>query len=124
MQRDIPDFALVVGVPARQIGWISTHGERLKLPLTGSASALCEYSGEIQTRWKKSFKRDHLEMFPSIDLEVQEMFINNKIKSLIGAVLTRGKYILLARSCKIKGAFILFAGRKSCISVATETGAL
>ena len=40
MQRDIPDFALVVGVPARQIGWISTHGERLKLPLTGSASAV------------------------------------------------------------------------------------
>ena len=30
---DVPDFALVVGVPARQIGWMSRHGERLDLPL-------------------------------------------------------------------------------------------
>ena len=54
VQRDIPDFALVVGVPARQIGWISAHGERLKLPLCGSASALCEYSGD---KYKLAGKR-------------------------------------------------------------------
>jgi UDP-2-acetamido-3-amino-2,3-dideoxy-glucuronate N-acetyltransferase len=39
---DVPAYALVVGVPARQIGWISEHGERLDLPLRlapGSASA-------------------------------------------------------------------------------------
>jgi UDP-2-acetamido-3-amino-2,3-dideoxy-glucuronate N-acetyltransferase len=30
---DVPAHALVVGVPARQIGWISAHGERLALPL-------------------------------------------------------------------------------------------
>ena len=29
VQKDVPDFALMVGVPARQIGWISRHGERL-----------------------------------------------------------------------------------------------
>ena len=27
--RNIPDFALMVGVPARRIGWMSAHGERL-----------------------------------------------------------------------------------------------
>lgn len=27
--RDVPDFALVVGVPARQIGWVGRAGERL-----------------------------------------------------------------------------------------------
>jgi UDP-2-acetamido-3-amino-2,3-dideoxy-glucuronate N-acetyltransferase len=27
--KDVPDFALVVGVPARRIGWMSHHGERL-----------------------------------------------------------------------------------------------
>src|SRR5690606_3094678 len=26
---DVPAYALVVGVPARQIGWMSEHGERL-----------------------------------------------------------------------------------------------
>lgn len=41
VQRDVPDFALVVGVPARQIGWMSRHGERLALPLVGDGEAAC-----------------------------------------------------------------------------------
>jgi UDP-2-acetamido-3-amino-2,3-dideoxy-glucuronate N-acetyltransferase len=44
--RDVPAFALMAGVPARQIGWISRHGERLGLPLTGDAEAPCPHSGE------------------------------------------------------------------------------
>ncbi len=36
---DVPDHALVVGVPARQIGWMSAHGERLDLPLVLPADA-------------------------------------------------------------------------------------
>jgi serine acetyltransferase len=27
--RDVPDFALVVGVPARQVGWVGKAGRRL-----------------------------------------------------------------------------------------------
>ena len=46
VQKDVPDFALVVGVPARQIGWMSRHGERLELPLRGDASATCPHSGD------------------------------------------------------------------------------
>lgn len=44
--RDVPDFALVVGVPAKQIGWMSRHGERLDLPLEGEAEAACPTTGE------------------------------------------------------------------------------
>lgn len=39
--KDVKPFALVVGVPAEQIGWISEHGERLSLPLVGRATARC-----------------------------------------------------------------------------------
>src|SRR5687767_13861713 len=46
VSRDVPDFALVVGVPARRIGWMSRHGERLELPLSGDAEALCPATGE------------------------------------------------------------------------------
>lgn len=46
INRDVPDFALMVGVPARQAGWMSRHGERLPLPLTGSAEALCPHTGD------------------------------------------------------------------------------
>ena len=45
VQKDVPDFALVVGVPARQIGWMSEHGERLDLPLIGNAEAFCTQTG-------------------------------------------------------------------------------
>lgn len=44
--RDVPDFALVTGVPARPIGWVSRHGERLSLPLEGDAEASCPATGE------------------------------------------------------------------------------
>ena len=39
VNKDVPDFALVVGVPARQIGWMSRHGEQLDLPLAGNGQA-------------------------------------------------------------------------------------
>ncbi len=44
--RDVADHALVAGVPARQIGWISRHGERLELPLHGDGEARCPHTGE------------------------------------------------------------------------------
>ena len=43
---DVPDFALVVGVPARRIGWRSRHGERLDLPSSGRGEAQCPATGE------------------------------------------------------------------------------
>jgi len=43
---DVPDFALVVGVPAQRIGWMSRHGERLALPAVGQGEALCPVTGE------------------------------------------------------------------------------
>ena len=38
VNRDVPDFALVVGVPAKQVGWMSAYGEQLDLELGGSGS--------------------------------------------------------------------------------------
>ncbi len=43
---DVPAFALVVGVPARRIGWMSAHGERLALPVRGDGEAICPATGE------------------------------------------------------------------------------
>lgn len=49
VNKDVPDYALMVGIPARQIGWMSEYGERLDLPLTGNAEALCEHTGAKYT---------------------------------------------------------------------------
>ena len=46
INRDVPGYALMVGVPARQIGWMSEHGERLDLPLEGIGDAICAHTGE------------------------------------------------------------------------------
>lgn len=45
VNKDVPAYALMVGVPARQIGWMSEHGEQLSLPLHGQANAVCPHSG-------------------------------------------------------------------------------
>jgi UDP-2-acetamido-3-amino-2,3-dideoxy-glucuronate N-acetyltransferase len=46
INRNVPDYALMVGVPARQIGWMSRHGEQLALPLTGEGAAVCPHTGD------------------------------------------------------------------------------
>ena len=47
VNRDVPDFALMLGVPARQNGWMSRFGERLDgLPLLGDGEATCPHTGD------------------------------------------------------------------------------
>jgi UDP-2-acetamido-3-amino-2,3-dideoxy-glucuronate N-acetyltransferase len=45
VRQDVRPYALMAGVPAKQIGWMSRHGERLDLPLTGTGLATCSGSG-------------------------------------------------------------------------------
>jgi UDP-2-acetamido-3-amino-2,3-dideoxy-glucuronate N-acetyltransferase len=44
VQKDVADFALMVGVPARRIGWMSRHGEKLVFDAGGEA--LCPHTGD------------------------------------------------------------------------------
>jgi len=46
VNKDVPDYALIVGVPGKQIGWMSEFGEQLSLPLQGQGSAVCEHTGD------------------------------------------------------------------------------
>ena len=41
VKKDVPDYALVVGVPAKHIGWMSRFGAQLNLPLEGVGEATC-----------------------------------------------------------------------------------
>ena len=45
VNRDVKPYALVAGVPARHIGWMSRHGEQLDLPLDGDGEATCSATG-------------------------------------------------------------------------------
>ena len=46
VNRDVKPFALMVGVPAKQIGWMSRYGERVDLPLQGTGSWTCPHTGD------------------------------------------------------------------------------
>lgn len=46
VNRDVKPFALMVGVPAKQIGWMSAYGERVDLPPTGTGSWTCPHTGD------------------------------------------------------------------------------
>ena len=46
INKDVLDYALMVGVPARQIGWMSEYGEQLDLPLSGYAETRCSQTGQ------------------------------------------------------------------------------
>lgn len=46
VNRPVPAFALMVGVPARQAGWMSRFGEKLSLPVKGSGEATCPHTGD------------------------------------------------------------------------------
>lgn len=43
--RDVPDFGLVVGNPARPIGWVGRYGERLEFD--GKGRAECPKTGDV-----------------------------------------------------------------------------
>ena len=45
VNKDVPAYALVVGVPARQIGWMSEFGEQIPLPLHGQGEYSCPHTG-------------------------------------------------------------------------------
>lgn len=45
VNKDIKAYALVVGIPGRQIGWISEFGEKISLPLQGHAEFICPRTG-------------------------------------------------------------------------------
>ena len=46
INHDVKPYALMVGVPARQVGWMSEHGERLALPLTGNGETNDPVTGQ------------------------------------------------------------------------------
>tara|TARA_B100001059_G_scaffold235717_1_gene282438 strand:+ start:2212 stop:2796 length:585 start_codon:yes stop_codon:yes gene_type:complete len=46
VNKDVSSYALMAGVPAKQIGWMSEYGQQLDLPLLGQAKTICKHSGK------------------------------------------------------------------------------
>jgi UDP-2-acetamido-3-amino-2,3-dideoxy-glucuronate N-acetyltransferase len=46
INRDVRAFALMVGIPGRQVGWMSRFGERLSLAPGADGAAVCAHTGD------------------------------------------------------------------------------
>ena len=47
--QNVKPYALMVGVPAKQIGWMSEYGERIPLPVDGEGQWICPHTGDLYT---------------------------------------------------------------------------
>lgn len=47
INKDVKSYALMIGVPARQIGWMSEYGEQIPLPKHGEGQYTCPHTGDI-----------------------------------------------------------------------------
>lgn len=56
VNKDVKPYALMVGVPAKQIGWMSDYGEQIPLPLKGNGEFTCSHTNQ-----KYKLTDDHLE---------------------------------------------------------------
>lgn len=57
VNKDVKPYALMVGVPGRQIGWMSEYGERIPLPLEGEGQYACPHSGQLYTLKNRQLER-------------------------------------------------------------------
>jgi len=46
INKDVKSFALMVGVPARQVGWMSEFGEQIPLSVMGTGEYTCPHTGQ------------------------------------------------------------------------------
>lgn len=57
VNKNVPAYALMVGVPARQIGWMSEYGEQIPLPIKGQGQYQCPHTGHRYELAGGSLKR-------------------------------------------------------------------
>ena len=59
ISKDVPDYALMIGVPGKQVGWMSEYGEKLDLPITGNAETICKHTNQVyELKDNKVFLKD------------------------------------------------------------------
>ena len=59
VNKDVKPYALMVGVPAKQVGWMSEYGEQIPLPIQGDGQYTCPHTGQLYNLSQDQLKRQH-----------------------------------------------------------------
>jgi UDP-2-acetamido-3-amino-2,3-dideoxy-glucuronate N-acetyltransferase len=49
VNKDVKPYALMVGVPAKHVGWMSEYGEQIPLPTQGEGTYTCPHTHQVYT---------------------------------------------------------------------------
>ena len=123
--KDVKPFALMVGVPAKQIGWVGIFGERLDFNQQGMAK---DQTGAIY-KLEYYIKQSHVNYSqntsqPFFDLQAQYYALQAEIEEKIDAVLVSASFIMGPEVQELENALENYTGAKHCITCANGTDAL
>lgn len=57
VNKDVKPYALMVGVPAKHVGWMSEYGEQIPLPTQGGGQYTCPHTNQVYTLSHDQLKR-------------------------------------------------------------------
>ena len=57
VNKDVKPYALMVGVPAKQVGWMSEYGEQIPLPAQGEGAYTCPHTNQVYILSHDQLKR-------------------------------------------------------------------
>jgi UDP-2-acetamido-3-amino-2,3-dideoxy-glucuronate N-acetyltransferase len=57
VNKDVKPYALMVGVPAKHVGWMSEYGEQIPLPIQGEGQHTCPHTGQTYILSQEQLRR-------------------------------------------------------------------
>ena len=121
MTADVPDHALVVGVPARHVGWMCACGERLRDAESGAACAACGRSFRCR---RGAADRGERVRVPLFDGRREFEADRDDLMRAAEEVLASGEYILGERVRRFEDEVARYVGGGHAVGVASGTDAL
>jgi dTDP-4-amino-4,6-dideoxygalactose transaminase/acetyltransferase-like isoleucine patch superfamily enzyme len=120
--RNVPDHALVVGNPARRIGWVSRAGERLH----GTGPVRCPTSGELYEVAESSCtpQSGRSRTVPLFDAQAETAYFRTALNAAFQRTLDAGSFILGEEVRTFEEEFAAIAGLPHAIGVSSGSDAL
>jgi UDP-2-acetamido-3-amino-2,3-dideoxy-glucuronate N-acetyltransferase len=64
VNKDVKPYALMLGVPAKQVGWMSEYGEQIPLPSQGEVQYTCPHTNQVYILSRDQMKLQHIWLQP------------------------------------------------------------